>query len=129
MSLDGKLNQITRFSPTYQLDLPLINWASWSPDGKQLAMWVYEAHGDKLQLIIVDMVTHELINTCIETNVLTEWIYKPVWSPDGQQIVLYNYQKDSSQGGTNPVILVDWKNGYAAQIAENMISIAWMKAP
>jgi hypothetical protein len=125
ISRDGDIQQITHYNPNYDPKKPKYHyWSehySWSPDGKQLAMWLGSS------LAVLDIATGETRDFCISYGGISNYptyLY-PVWSPDGKSIIVdANHQPDQN---TDDLILVDLGKNSAIKIAENFSPNGWLK--
>ena len=97
---------------------------SWSPDGSNVAFWWDAKSSAGARLAVVNTLTGEFTNYCIPIGV--GFSTGPYWSPDGQQILTGYYDNETQKW---VVVLVDIFNGYAIQIAEDMIPAGWMISP
>jgi len=126
VSRDGQVAQLTHLTLIARFrDLPI----TWSPDSKKIAM-ILDLHPeiDGEDVLVLDLETKEITGTCISVrgNMSAYEIYPPlIWSPDGQQFLVKDWTDDSH----NRIILVDIKQGFAAQIAENIELNGWMISP
>jgi dipeptidyl aminopeptidase/acylaminoacyl peptidase len=134
VSRDGDIKQITHYNPNYRTDQNRHNFYSqfysWSPDGKQVALWLNSNETNNTSLAILDPSTGDTLDLCIAygsmPNVLPFWP-DPVWSPDGKYIIIgANFQPDQN---TNDLVLVDLEKGLALKIADNYSPNGWLKEP
>jgi Tol biopolymer transport system component len=125
---------------------PADMWSySWSPDGSRLAFWLSTdpqsvALGwndyTTQRLAVLDLTAQTVTDYCIPLDEYTgdpllgtipffaSGVTSPIWSPNGQQLIVESrYAQDASR-----VILVDVVQGFAVQIAENMMPAGWMKS-
>lgn len=80
--------------------------ASWSPDGKWLAVPAWDVDPGKRGIWLVD------VNNPDEEVFLGESTVSPVWSPDGKWLAYHDYQYEQ---GTNQVWLYNLNTGEHAQ--------------
>jgi hypothetical protein len=119
----GQIDQLTHF--TNYFENPVIGTFTWSPNGQYVAFWFEDKLKDDYEtLAVLDIVTKKVVNYCIPGNQHSSLTLPPVWSPNSEQILIKNTLED---GNHSRVILVDIVQGYAAQIAENMKPIGWLK--
>ena len=140
VSRDGQtITQLTHLK-AYDSDADMWGY-SWSPDGRQLAFWLSTdsrsaGHPDTStprRLAVLDLVTQDVTDYCLPLDeygelgtipIFWEGLPSPLWSPNGQQLIVESrYDRDASR-----VILVDLVQGFAAQVAENMQPVGWIKA-
>jgi Tol biopolymer transport system component len=115
----------TYFTSTY------ITLYTWSPDGRYIAFWVAtnipaDAYVlDDMQLAVLDTVSQQVTLYCIKGNIINPGVYPwgIVWSPNSQQLMLENLLEQA------PFVLVDIAQNFAAQIADDLKPVGWMKAP
>jgi len=136
MSLNGKVLQLSNLS-AYHLS-NYISGLTWSPDGRYLAFWLsswdeeveYYFYNTLINppasLAVLDTASGKIINYCIQGD--SREFVTPLWSPDGLQIVILEDQ-DTDSVDYDRVILIDLELGLAAQIAENMIPVGWLREP
>lgn len=135
VSSGGNVAKITHMNPLFD---PLTgkgrNYAGiyydWSPDGKQVAMWLREDFKNQPALAILNTETSMITNTCIlagfDPNRPQNLPY-PVWSPDGKYLVVSaNYQADQNTQGHYDVVLVDLEKQAAFKITSNMFPVGWL---
>jgi hypothetical protein len=124
-SRDGQVTQLTNLTPIVHFrDLRF----SWSPDSRKIAMLLdIQPEIDGENILVLNLETKEITDTCISVKGHSGafWGYRLIWSPDGQQILVKDWLNDSN----SRIILVDVKQGFAAQIAENTVLNGWMNSP
>lgn len=128
---NGQVEQITRLADYYGRNLGLYS-PSWSPNGTQLAFWLYHSinEGPKYVLTIVDSRTKAATNLCISSDPsgyggeFRETLPPPIWSPDGEQILVENRFSEDH----NRIILVDLSHTIAMVIAQDARPVGWMVA-
>lgn len=131
---DGVVKQLTHLNAGLNSGSAKIsywsNWYRWSPDGRHLALWletwdITNQKSQSITLAILDITTGEITDYCIPagTSNLFE-AYTPQWSPDGKMLAtIINYQD-----GNFDTILVDFEQGIAAKIGENLTPKGWLNA-
>jgi WD40 repeat protein len=121
---DGhSVRQITQLSNNYGSNYNLYNLA-WSPDGRSIAFWQYDASTPTgaLRLFRLDTETQELTDLCTWGPGGRSAYYGPIWSPDGLELLI------ERQGATSiDAVTIDLQRNIAHQLAENMIPVGWMK--
>ena len=123
VSYDGEIEQLTYFNDMYES--PRIGTMSWSPDSQYVAFWFMDYLNDDYEtLAVLDIETQEVVNYCIPGNQFQSITAAPIWSPSSQQLLVKNTLENGNQ---SRVILVDISQGFAAQIAENMEPVGWLK--
>jgi hypothetical protein len=125
INLQGQIQRLTQFIHTG------IEWTtySWSPDGQHIAMWLVTdgKHKNLTTLAILDTTSLDVVNTCITNDRTSKFPPELIWSPDGNQLV-FEYSEINHTDKRN-VVVVDIKQDWAVQIAENMTPVAWMLSP
>ena len=136
IDLSGKVLQLSNLS-VYHLN-NYVSGLVWSPDGRYLAFWLsswdeeveYYFYNTLINppasLAVLDTVSGKITNYCIQGDTLE--FRTPLWSPDGSQIIIVEDQ-DSDSVDDDRVILIDLEIGLAAQIAENLIPVGWLRTP
>jgi Tol biopolymer transport system component len=127
---NGAIKPLTNLFDYFGGFLYIANY-SFSPDGRYIAMWlnIDASTGQEsanFQLAILDTLTRQVTDYCVPGWYGTEdgsYAPPPIWSPDGKQLLV----EDQNADQTSRVILVDIAKGSAAQIAENMEPIDWMR--
>ena len=122
---DGQVNQLTHLGDS--LNFWSVKNLVWAPNGEYIAFSLWNnpsGDSDKASeyvatLAIVDTKTGIVTDTCIPIGDIPTDMF---WSPDGTQLVI----KDESVKDYNRLILVDLKQGIAAQIGEFMEPFGWM---
>jgi hypothetical protein len=126
ISQDGKVEQLTHLTPVAGL------WGltySWSPKGDKIAMNLYTLYDlqytwydlfDGTHVAVLDLDTQAVTDYCIPIRGVTK--VDPIWSPDGNQFLVVDAYAENHQS----VILVDITQGYAVQIAEDMMPMGWL---
>jgi WD40 repeat protein len=135
ISITGKSTKLTHMNPLFD---PITRkgrnydgiYYDWSPDGKQVAMWLREDFKNQPTLAILDIETGMITNTCIlagfDSDRHQNFPY-PVWSPDGKYLVVSaNYQADQNIQGHYDVVLVDLEKKAAFKITSNMFPVGWL---
>lgn len=129
VSREGQVTQLTHLS-TFYTSGNIIRGYNLSPDGRYIAFWLGVHQGSlpsgvwwEWELAIYDMVTGEVILTCIRNE---EWpTYSPIWAKNSRQVMI-----DFPTGEfTNHIILVDITRAFAVIITENKEIFGWMTAP
>ncbi len=128
ISKDGVERQITFMDRYEDRDIYGITW---SPDGKQLAYWLYVRWDEKAvngvyYLNTIDVLTSEIKTYCITAYNWREFSPKwyPIWSPDGKYLVV---AAERNQDKSKPeAILVDLANNHAYRLAEDVVPLGWM---
>ncbi len=128
VSRDGQTEQLTHLGNYKEI---VGSSYSWSPDGRYIALFLYNWGEEISKVAVLDTKTQEITNYCFsvafggEGYGGTEWPHPPIWSPDGTQFLVMDwYAKDHRS-----VILVDIAQGFAAKIAEDMEPVGWMVKP
>lgn len=121
ISLSGQSQQLTHFGDKLS-EFYIQNNASVSPDGHYLAFGLStQMNGnwwDAGQLVILDLRTQNVMETCIPLSTRD----KPVWSPDS------HYLAFTEPGSIHPapVVLLDLEQHLAVQIDIDKEPIGWM---
>jgi hypothetical protein len=123
VSRDGQLLRLTNLTSYYK-QVSIDNF-SWDPHGNYIAFWFTDYSGKQLsqELAVLDMKTLQVTSYCIPGDELQFVAPAPVWSPNGQQIAVENRRAD---GESQRIIVVDFVNKYAVQIADDMSVESWM---
>lgn len=118
--------QLTHLFDTFGFALP-INTLSWSPDGDEIAFWLYDDHGNNT-LMVVDYETGDRVNYCIQNVAIASFptgVSAPIWSPDGKCLLVENrYAADK-----NKRLVVNISNNNAFPVAENTSPVDWVVSP
>lgn len=116
-----------------------IDGFSIAPDGKHIAFWLVENPvgedwnpailGGTSHLVILDMTSGEVTNTCIEGDyevlrAAPPIVPAPLWSPDSQHLLIVSQYAENESS----LVLVDTTNYTATRIAQNMYPLAWLNA-
>jgi hypothetical protein len=104
LNKNGRAKQLTEFRTIS--DNVNIGYASLSPDGKKIAFGL-QMNSSKEQLAVLDLDTKQVINYCIPGSY-------HIWSLDSRYLAV----QDQYEPNAGRVILIDMKEGWAAQIAE-----------
>lgn len=125
LSRDGQAEQLTHLT---SIALVQDSNLSWSPDGRHIAMFLddWGTYGQQAHVAVLDTTTLDITDYCVPvmyTGGAEPPI--PIWSLDGKQFLVMGWDKENH----THVILVDIAQGFAAQIAEDMEPVGWMKAP
>lgn len=128
ISKDGKEKQITFMDHFEDRDFYGL---SWSPDGKQLAFWLYFMWDDQAEfavynLSLVNILTQEIKTYCLKAynwqSFSPKWY--PIWSPDGKYLVVVSANKlDVSKP---EAILIDLVNEDVYKLTDEMIPLGWL---
>jgi len=80
---------------------------SWSPDGKAIAVTVYEGDGDanNANLYVVDLRTGGLVRLTDESDLQAR---TPAWSPDGKRILFYKARSSGPYVSTGATTGEGW---------------------
>jgi hypothetical protein len=116
------------FPVSYNASIEHVSY-SWSPDGRHIAFWLITdpEHDHRVNLAILDTATLDVVNYCITYEYIHQFARPLLWSPNSQQLVL--------EAGTlydnkpQLVVVVDIVQGWAAEIAEEMMPVGWMVTP
>ena len=112
LNKDGQVIQLTDFRAIS--DNVYIGYSSLSPNGKKIAFWL-QLGSSKEQLAILDLDTKQVTDYCISGS-YQNGAGSPVWSLDSRYLAIQNqYEPNAGQ-----VILIDTKQGWAAQVAETI---------
>jgi len=131
---DGVVRQLTNLQ-SYATSYDIQGY-QWSPDGRQVAFRLLAKTSspypdiypdtDPLslnRLAILDMETGVITDTCIPAG---ESQWDVIWSPDGHYILVDDfYQNSWPQKGR--AFLVSVNQGFAMQVAENVVPVGWLK--
>jgi hypothetical protein len=128
---DGIESRMSQFADYYENGADLYH-PVWSPNGKYIAVWMYNTSYDNLHhnLVILDANAKIVTSYCVSSNLFTgptgDWLRAPIWSPNSKQVVVENYYNETK----NRVVIVDITNHIAVQIAQNARPVGWMdKSP
>ena len=113
LAQDGQVKQLTDFGISFPYNS--IGSASLSPNGNMIAFWLDldSSVEENQQLAILDLDTLQVTNYCIPGSHVND-APSPIWSLDSRYLAVHNqYEPNAGR-----VILVDTKEGWAAQIAE-----------
>jgi WD40 repeat protein len=119
VSEDGQVTVQTHLTDVYAA--VYIGHFSWSPNGKQIALWLSvidnsaDPSSENYHFAILDISTGQLTDYCVQNQFGSP---APVWSPDGQQLIVEN------QLGND--VVVDPQKGVAALLSEDMSVFDWM---
>jgi len=103
-----------------------IGAANWSPGGQRLAFWL-DAKPSRCEgqnLAVLEMETQQVTDYCIPGSIHGD-APPPIWSPDSRYIAVQNYYDTNA----SHAILVDTKQGWAAQVSENAMPVGWLAEP
>ena len=100
----------------------------WSPDGRYIALWLITDadHDNRVTLGVLDTKTLDVISYCIETEHTSKFPPPIFWSPNSKQLVM---EVDEISGRAPRTVVVDIIEGWATEIADDMIPAGWMLAP
>lgn len=136
MDLNGEVLQLSNLAAYHTSNY--ISGLSWSPAGRNLAFWLsawdeevgYIFYNEMINppaaLAVLDTTSGKIIDYCIQGDTLE--FRTPIWSPDGSQIVIV-VDPSTDSVDDDRVILIDLELGLAAQIAENLIPVGWLRIP
>lgn len=113
LAQDGQVKQLTDFGISFTYNS--IGSASLSPNGSTIAFWLDldRSSEENQQLAILGLDTLQVTNYCIPGSYVND-APSPIWSLDSRYLAVHNqYEPNAGR-----VILVDMKEGWAAQIAE-----------
>ncbi|MDR3574614.1 MAG: hypothetical protein P4L50_12170 [Anaerolineaceae bacterium] len=123
VSRAGQVDRLTHFADYFNHDE--IGAANWSPDGQKLAFWLKTEIGacSGQNLAILDVQTHQVIDTCVPGSSFYGEAVPPVWSLDSRYIAVQNHEND-----TTHIILVDIEQGWASYLpgADRSQPIGWL---
>jgi WD40 repeat protein len=122
VSRDGDAKNIVEL-----LDSPsamVIDSYSWSPNSQLIAFWTMDVVDSFGYLTILDAITGEISNTCIESKFLRANDVVPVWSSDGNQVAFQIFEGTSFQSGK--LVIYDLNKNVAIKFDENLRPIGWM---
>lgn len=125
---DGKqIRQLTHFGDSIA-QYAIVNGGSISPSGRYLAFGLSleeNAHADRGKLIILDLETLKVYNTCIKIGE-----QMPVWSLDSQFVAVSTWNSGFGDE-TSPILIVHLKEWWAAPVAEGwrFEPVGWLKLP
>jgi len=113
LAQDGQVKQLTNFGNSFTY-----NWigsASLSPNGRKIAFWLDldRSAQENQQLATLDLDNLQVTNYCVTGSYVND-APAPIWSLDSRYLAVYN----SYEPNVERVILVDIKEGWAAEVAE-----------
>ena len=106
MGGDGEIRQLTHLGKLYS-KYGFGQTASLSPDGRYLVFGLYVGDFGPRDLVILDLHTLEMVNTCLKLSTI------PFWSPDSQYLAVSHWDADKMQSS---VIVLDVEEGWAATV-------------
>jgi hypothetical protein len=112
LAQDGQVKQLTNFGNSFTY-----NWigsASLSPNGRKIAFWLLDRSAqENQQLATLDLDNLQVTNYCVPGSYVND-APAPIWSLESRYLAVYN----SYEPNIERVILVDIKEGWAAEVAE-----------
>ena len=113
LAQDGQVKQLTNFGNSFTYNS--IGSASLSPNGRKIAFWLDlgRSSQENQQLATLDLDNLQVTNYCIPGSYVND-APAPIWSLDSRYLAVYN----SYEPNVERVILVDIKEGWAAEVAE-----------
>jgi len=113
LAQDGQVKQLTNFGNSFTYNS--IGSARLSPNGRKIAFWLDSDHSsqENQQLATLDLDNLQITNYCIPGSYVND-APAPIWSLDSRYLAVYN----SYEPNVERVILVDIKEGWAAEVAE-----------
>jgi WD40 repeat protein len=125
ISREGQTKQITHLYDAFGSNVSVQNF-NWSPDGEKIAFayYVHDSSTDE-QVAVVDIETGQIVTYCLPIV----GGLPPIWSPDGHQIAFVSATIEESNNNIFRTIIVDIEQGFAIQVAENMLPLGWMVSP
>ena len=113
LAQDGQVKQLTNFGNSFTYNS--IGSASLSPNGRKIAFWLDldRSAQENQQLATLDLDNLQVTNYCVPGSYVND-APAPIWSLDSRYLAVYN----SYEPNVERVILVDIKEGWAAEVAE-----------
>jgi hypothetical protein len=113
LAQDGQVKQLTNFGNSFTYNS--IGSASLSPNGRKIAFWLDldRSAQENQQLATLDLDNLQVTNYCVPGSYVND-APAPIWSLDTRYLAVYNSYKPNVER----VILVDIKEGWAAEVAE-----------
>jgi Tol biopolymer transport system component len=133
VSRNGEVTQATDFRsfPNYLANKGwyLAEGYSWSPDGEKIGFWLTYVVPDKFEnttFVVLDTTSGKITDTCVQRGYISSDLSiseEAVWSHDGRYAVV---RANQTKEGKFDVLLLDFEQGYAAKIAENLAPVGWL---
>ena len=113
LAQDGQVKQLTNFGNSFTYNS--IGSANLSPNGRKIAFWLDldRSAQENQQLATLDLDNLQVTNYCVPGSYVND-APAPIWSLDSRYLAVYN----SYEPNVERVILVDIKEGWAAEVAE-----------
>jgi hypothetical protein len=113
LAQDGQVKQLTNFGNSFTYNS--IGSASLSPNGRKIAFWLDldRSAQENQQLATLDLDNLQVTNYCVPGSYVND-APASIWSLDSRYLAVYN----SYEPNVERVILVDIKEGWAAEVAE-----------
>lgn len=125
----GDETSLSYHLPVYQENQTIrIQAFDWSPDNQHIAFSL-EVKKNKdstasRMLFVVDALSGHVVEYCYPIKPNSNLI----WSPSGGQLIIETYNHDNNEE-SNKVVIIDMKEKWASQIAENIHPVGWMVLP
>jgi hypothetical protein len=122
VDLLGNVKQLTHFDNLFKE--ASISESSLSPDGQKIAFWMgINGENDFKKLAILDLVSGEVTNLCVQGYAdYYDWNV-PIWSPDGSYLAVLS--TDFSHSKNQPII-IDLQNHWKTSFLDGYHPVGWM---